>query len=153
MYAGSKETQKKKLSKLTQKKEKKSKEINLSGQQLKKWVVNTSKRQLTEPEVSVLAKGLNFAVTLEKLPVEEYVVVTEKACGMVPEEERERLRAEISGALKSTKRPLSNISKQERVALKQLKKDNTITILPADKGRATVVLDSEGYEQKVKMSK
>ena len=32
------------------------------------------------------------------------------------------------------------------MAVNTLKKDKTITILPADKGRTTVVMDSETYE-------
>ena len=32
--------------------------------------------------------------------------------------------------------------------IKELKKDNSIFILPADKGRATVVIDATSYEQK-----
>ena len=39
-------------------------------------------------------------------------------------------RAEIRGALKSARSPKFNISQQERSALKDLRKDDTITILP-----------------------
>ena len=42
------------------------------------------------------------------------------------------------------------IDKDERTALKTLRQDETITILPADKGNATVVMDTEEYKQKVK---
>ena len=38
---------------------------------------------------------------------------------------------------------------REVKALHELKKDNEITILPADKGRATVVLDRSEYENKI----
>ena len=34
--------------------------------------------------------------------------------------------------------------------LESLRKDNTIVILPADKGNATVVMDSSLYEEKMK---
>ena len=37
-----------------------------------------------------------------------------------------------------------------QVALKNLKQDDTITILPADKGRASVVLDTNIYHSKMK---
>jgi len=56
--------------------------IDLSGEQLKKWVVNIFKYKLSEPETSVLAKGLNFAVALAVIPTEEYVLSTEKACSI-----------------------------------------------------------------------
>jgi len=53
--------------------------IDLSGEQLKKWVVNISKYKLYEPETSVLAKGPNFAIPPSVIPIDEYVLSTEKA--------------------------------------------------------------------------
>ena len=42
----------------------------------------------------------------------------------------------------------SNLSKDELKALDELKKDQDIRILPADKGRIVVVLDTAEYKQK-----
>ena len=50
--------------------------------------------------------------------------------------------------VKNSKPPRSNISKPERSAIESLKKDKRIQILPADKGRATVVIDNSDYESK-----
>ncbi|KAJ0059974.1 hypothetical protein NL108_017154, partial [Boleophthalmus pectinirostris] len=58
----------------------------------------------------------------------------------------------VTGILKTAKLPRSNITKEERKAINHMRKDNTITILPADKGRTTVILDQEytkTYEQKM----
>ena len=55
------------------------------------------------------------------------------------------------GALCSAKPPRSNVSKGERQAIDELKKLKDIVILPADKGKATVVLDKEEYMSKVKL--
>jgi len=126
-------------------------EVDLSGTQLKKWVVNISKHELTKPETSVLAKGLNFAITPSEFPVTDYIVATEQACQKLPNSEATVLRAEIAGAIKGSKPPKSNISKEEQKALKDLKKNNGITILPADKGKATVVMDSVEYDDKIKV--
>jgi len=52
--------------------------IDLSGEQLKKWVVNISKYKLSEPETSVLAKGLNFAIAPSTIPIDEYVLSLRK---------------------------------------------------------------------------
>ena len=38
--------------------------------------------------------------------------------------------------------------KEENEALKTLQRDNSVTILPADKGRATVILNTEDYKQR-----
>ena len=45
--------------------------------------------------------------------------------------------------------PSSNISKGEFVAIQELKGNKDITILPADKGRATVILNTTDYETKM----
>ncbi|XP_066267585.1 uncharacterized protein [Branchiostoma lanceolatum] len=51
--------------------------------------------------------------------------------------------------MKTAKLPKSNITKQERDALKELRKDKNVLILPADKGKATVLMDRTDYEEKV----
>ncbi len=50
--------------------------------------------------------------------------------------------------LKSCKPPTSNITPAERQALQTLQDNKDIMILPADKGRAVVVLDKSEYQQK-----
>src|SRR5579859_6508041 len=58
-------------------------------------------------------------------------------------------RAQCRKALEKSKPPQSNITRSEAQALKQLKKDDSIKILPEDKGNATVVMDSPEYDQKI----
>jgi len=41
------------------------------------------------------------------------------------------------------------LTKDEQQALKRLKNDNNIVILPADKGRVTVVMDKTDYFDKM----
>ncbi|XP_072036723.1 uncharacterized protein [Amphiura filiformis] len=151
----SKERQIKKLNNLKDKNEDLAKkrnavpDIDLSGTQLKKWVVNNTERKLTDSQNSLLAKGLNFAVSVDRIPNEDFIVAAEKVSWKLPPGEAQNLRAEVAGVLKSAKIPKSNISKEERVALKQLKKDKSIIIMGADKGRSTVVTSTDGYEEKV----
>ena len=123
--------------------------IDLSGSQLKKWVVNISQYKLDKDQERVLAKGLNFAVSPEQIPYDDFIVATEKACWGLPQEQSELLRAEIAGTLKNAKPPKSNLDKGERRALKSLQKEKSILILPADKGKATVVVNTNNYEEKV----
>ena len=52
-------------------------------------------------------------------------------------------------ALEKSKPPKPNISKRERQALKSLQDDDSIIILPADKGNATVVMDRVEYSNKL----
>ena len=59
------------------------------------------------------------------------------------------LRARVSGILKRHDRAKEqNVSKQEWQAIEQLKRDDTIMILPADKGRVTVVMKKSEYQEK-----
>jgi hypothetical protein len=98
----------------------------------------------------VLAKGLNYAPAPTKLPVDEVIIQTELACkGLTPTEAAD-LRTEVVGAVKSSKPPRDNLKKQERHALISLSKDKSIMILPADKGRCTVILNREEYDEKAK---
>ncbi len=48
-----------------------------------------------------------------------------------------------------SKHPI-DLTKQERQALKDLKNDDDIIILPTDKGRMTVVMDYSDYTNKAK---
>ncbi|XP_072039327.1 uncharacterized protein [Amphiura filiformis] len=107
------------------------------GSNSEKWVKNISDRDLTKDEVSVLAKGLNYAVVPESVPVAEFVTVTESAVsvGRLNPSDAETLRHKICETLCNTELPQSNITKDERKALSELTKDENIAIVPADKGK------------------
>ena len=111
--------------------------------------MNKSNKTLTTDELSVLEKGLNFAVTPRDFPLKDVLVSTEIACKQLSAPKAQSLRAEVTKCIKKTKRPASNISKGEFKALQELKADTDITILPADKGRSTVILNTKDYESKM----
>ena len=98
----------------------------------------------------MLGKGLNYAVSVDKIPHEEFIVACEKASWKLPPNDAQNLRAEVAGVLKSAKIPKSNITKEEREALNQLRKDKEIIIMGANKGRSTVITSKTEYEEKVK---
>ena len=58
------------------------------------------------------------------------------------------IRAKVSLTLQNSKPSKDNLSKDERKALKELQSDTSIVILPADKGRSTVILNREDYLEK-----
>ena len=147
VYEGCKERQKEKLKRFLSKKQET--EPDLSGGLLKKWVINISQKVLSNEEESILSKGLNYAVSPQKVPVTDYIVQTEKACRLLPPEDRDSLRSEVVHICRSHKPSTPNITRAEREALVNLKKDDNIIILPADKGRATVIMDKENYVSKV----
>ncbi|XP_074029242.1 uncharacterized protein [Leptinotarsa decemlineata] len=64
-------------------------------------------------------------------------------------ETQESIRQDIAHVLKNAKPPTRNIPHKEYQALKNLRENEDIIILPADKGNATVVLNTIDYESKM----
>ena len=114
-----------------------------------RWVLNISKRPLNEAEKSILQRGLNYAITPKKIPISEIITATELACSTLSDtNQASRLRNDVTKALEQAKPPKTNISKEERQAITSLKKDDSIQIIGADKGRLTVIMDKKDYEEK-----
>jgi hypothetical protein len=95
-----------------------------------------------EAACSALSKGLNYAVALVVLPVEDILSGVEKAIGNLPEETAEEIRQETVRILKGSCKPKNNLTGADKRALRGLKANEALTVLPADKGNATVVLDT-----------
>lgn len=55
----------------------------------------------------------------------------------------------MSKVFRPPKLPMKNITTDERQALRNLQKMKDITVLPVDKGNATVVIDFEEYNHKI----
>ena len=75
-----------------------------------------------------LARNMLFEKDLESVPC--------KAC-------------RVCGAIRNARVPKDNLSKDQRKALKELREMDDITILPADKGNATVLMDKKDYHNKL----
>ena len=114
-----------------------------------KWVINLSPRPLSDAEESLSKKGMNFAVTPTNIPATEIITKVESAVRSLDAEPADTVRRAVNTILQQVEPPKPNITKEERDALKSLKEDNTIMILPADKGRASVVLDTDTYHAKM----
>jgi hypothetical protein len=115
-------------------------------------VKNISDRVLSDSETSVLAKGLKYAVVPDKPPVVEFVTSTETAIrnAHLSQSDAESLRHKVCTTICNTKLPPSNITKDEREALKDLTKDDSIAIFPADKGKCIVLINKQDYDAKSK---
>ena len=109
-----------------------------------KWVINLSDRSVSDTERDALMKGLNFAVTPERLPVEDKVSATESVCRRLDfclkKSTTDKPRAEVTKILKCLKAMCIE---------RNLAKDEDNIILPADKGRSTVILNKRYYQQKM----
>ena len=108
-----------------------------------KWIINLSKVELTWAQRSLLEKGPNFAISPSNIPNLDYITAIETICSKLKEDDVAELRGEINGILKKGKIPKSNLDKEERKALHQLRKDKDRVILTVDRGVTMVVLDKE----------
>jgi hypothetical protein len=113
-----------------------------------KMVVNLSEMPLEEAACSALSKGLNFAMAPASLPVKDNLCGV-KAIGTIPEEAAEEIRQEIVRILKGSHKPKDNLTGAERRDLRSLKANEAVTVLPADKGNATMVLNTSDYKRKI----
>ena len=59
------------------------------------------------------------------------------------------IRQETVRIIKTASRTRDNLTKTERAALRTLKNNTHLTILPTDKGNATVILNTTDYKQKI----
>ena len=114
-------------------------------------VVDLSSKQLQSPHLVVLSKGLNFAPVLSSIPKAQVVASVEAAMGRANASENVTAKARINviAAISQAQLPPKNITSQEPRALRDLAKDEDILVLPADKGKATVVMDQADYDSKV----
>ena len=106
------------------------------------------KHPLTKAQEKILSRGPNFAIVPKSPPVDEYITSIENACSQLRQGEAEELRGEIKTILKKILAPKSNITREERKALEELRKDKSKIILSVDKGVSLVVMDKEEYTSK-----
>ena len=106
--------------------------------------VDSSTRALLEQ-----ARTLNFAVTPKNIPATEIIAKVESAVKQLPAEHEDTVRRDVNSILQQAKPPEPNITKEMRYALKRPEEDDSIMVLPADKGRASVVMDANNYHAKM----
>lgn len=64
----------------------------------------------------------------------------------------DKIRLEVSQVLRSiNNKPRYNLDKPTRTALRRLGRDESIIILPADKGNLTVVMDRDDYDRRINL--
>lgn len=108
-----------------------------------------SSRQLDEREMSLLSKGLKFAPAPRTIPVREIVTEVESSIQSLDATTRSEIRNKVTSILACAKPPQSNLSKADVETIRKLKEDDTIIIIKADKGNATVIMDRKTYDEKL----
>ncbi|XP_046398161.1 uncharacterized protein LOC124164967 [Ischnura elegans] len=116
----------------------------------KRVVINLTSESFNEATFTALSKGLNFAPAPKTIPYLDYVGGIENAVRKLPDDLAEEVRVEVSYVLSRAVPPKPNISREERSAIRALRGNEEVTILPADKGNATVILKTEDYRNKIR---
>ena len=91
-------------------------------------------------------------MTPKQIPTEAIVSCVEAVPSRqheLSESTKDNSRSRVTSTLQSASLPNSNLTPDEQRALKRLKTDQNIVILPADKGWVTVVMDKTNYNDKM----
>ena len=87
---------------------------------------------LNDADIILLKKELNFAVTPANIPDTEIIAKVETAVRQLDAEQADTVRRAVNGILQRAELPEPNITKEMRDALKSLKEDQSIMVLPAE---------------------
>ena len=79
----------------------------------------------------------------------EIITATEATARSLDSQSDDRLRFGVSHTFRVAKPLPANFDRKLHMAVKALKRDKDIIILPADKGNVTVVMDRSEYEEKL----
>ena len=111
-------------------------------------MINISDKPLTPDQEKLLAHRPNYAIVPKDPTVAQYVTAVENACTKLEEGKAEDFRVQVKAAIQKIKKPRPNLTRGERKALVELKKDQSRMILTVDKGVVLVVLNTEDYIKK-----
>ena len=96
-----------------------------------------------------MSLSLFFATTIKRIPYLDLIAPIEEAALNILQARADELRWKVRQVLEKSKPPNPNITNEERLAIKSLQCDESIIILPADKGNTTVVMDRVEYSNKL----
>ncbi|XP_047115698.1 uncharacterized protein LOC124795669 [Schistocerca piceifrons] len=113
----------------------------------RRTVVNLSSHTSSDAATQIIAREMNYELAPKLVPKEDIIEAVEASVRHVPQPEAEKIRQETVRVLAHAKHPMQNISEEERHAIKELKNNSQIVVTQADKGNATVVLDTLDYDK------
>ena len=122
---------------------------------LRRTLINISKCKRTKHEIAVLATGLNYVVAPKRIPHDEFILASKLAVIELTKQypnkdhwETDVLR--VVDALSRLHPPKQNLSKDERKQISSLAKRKDLLVLLVNTGKATVLMDTQEYKDKIK---
>ena len=97
-----------------------------------------------------MRKGLNFDVVPNRILNEEIICDIEEGIKSLNDRDKDKVRQECTIILDKAKLPKKNLTSEQLKALKNLRCNDKIVILKANKGGATVVMEKEEYNNKMR---
>jgi hypothetical protein len=124
---------------------------NISKEEIAKikstWLHNLMDLELTKETKDQLRKRLAFTPTPRDPPITGILIATEQAATLLGTDTASTTH--LRNGIKNYKPRQTNTTKEEREAMQNLQKNKDVTILPADKGQATVLMPRSDYEEKM----
>ncbi|KAJ8911014.1 hypothetical protein NQ315_003576, partial [Exocentrus adspersus] len=111
-------------------------------------IIRTAEESLVREQIQ-FHRRLNFALTPKDIPTLDIITSIEETCQKLSEDVSNEFRIRSKIILEKPLKIKSNISKEEMLSLKELKNGKDIKILPADKGNATVIMNTADYNSKI----
>ncbi|KAK5648272.1 hypothetical protein RI129_003164 [Pyrocoelia pectoralis] len=99
--------------------------------------------------IDILQYGNNYAVTPKTIPLEDIITNVEAALHNVEQTKADEIKLDVINVLRKSKNPKPNISPKQLNTLNKLKKNENILVLPADKGNATVIVNTSDYHERM----
>ena len=99
-------------------------------------------RLIRRTRLHLLSRGLNFAPSPRRIPIPQIITAVESALQKTSNPvESDKVIMKVSQMISRGNVPHMNMTPSETKALKELRLAKDILILPAGKGRSTVVID------------
>ncbi|XP_067681538.1 uncharacterized protein [Haliotis asinina] len=118
-----------------------------------KTVINLSSKPLTPSQTSLFAKGLKYVPVAATINTDAFSTSIESGLQqLAPNGNVDYLRHQIIDTIKHAPKIRSKLTHQERQAITEFKKDDSITTTEADKGKAAVIMDTPEFLQLVNNS-
>lgn len=112
-------------------------------------VMNLSYLDLNPPTPELLEKNINYAISPEKIMVEDLIFSIEFIINGLPSHETKEMWKQCGIILSCIKASKNNLLKDEFLAIYKLKDNPNILALKDDKGNTIVILNTSNYEAKL----